>query len=130
MLKLARPTIKIIATEPEVAALMKGDEWHPHKIQGWTPDFLPEVFDTSVADQVVRVSDDEAINTSQALASKEGIFCGISAGGTVAAALKVAEIAEPGSSILAMLPDTAERYLTTPLFEGISEGSDDDIWSV
>jgi cysteine synthase A len=130
MLKLARPTIKIIATEPEVAALMKGDEWHPHKIQGWTPDFLPEVFDTSVADQVVRVSDDEAITTSQALASQEGIFCGISAGGTVAAALKVAAKAEPGSSILAMLPDTAERYLTTPLFEGISEGSDDDIWSV
>ena len=130
MLKLARPNVKIIATEPEVAALMKGDEWHPHKIQGWTPDFLPEVFDTSVADQVVRVSDDEAITTSQALASQEGIFCGISAGGTVAAALKVAAKAEPGSSILAMLPDTAERYLTTPLFEGISEGSDDDIWSV
>ena len=129
MLKLARPNIKIIATEPEVAALMRGDEWQSHKIQGWTPDFLPEVFDTSVADDVVRVSDDEAINTSQAMASKEGIFCGISAGGTVAAALKVAETAEPGSSILAMLPDTAERYLTTPLFEGISEGSDDDIWS-
>lgn len=130
MLKLARPAIKIIATEPEVAALMKGDEWNPHKIQGWTPDFLPEVFDTSVADQVVLVSDDEAIKTSRALASKEGIFCGISAGGTVAAALKVAEKAVPGSTILAMLPDTAERYLTTPLFEGISEGSDDDIWSV
>ena len=130
MLKLARPAIKIIATEPEVAALMKGDEWNPHKIQGWTPDFLPEVFDISVADQVVLVSDDEAIKTSRALASKEGIFCGISAGGTVAAALKVAEKAVPGSTILAMLPDTAERYLTTPLFEGISEGSDDDIWSV
>ena len=130
MLKLARPKIKIVATEPEVAALMNGDDWQPHKIQGWTPDFLPEVFDTSVADEVVRVSDDEAINTSQALASKEGIFCGISAGGTVAAALKVAEKAEPGSSILAMLPDTAERYLTTPLFEGINDGSDDDIWSV
>ncbi len=83
-----------------------------------------------MADEIVWVSDDEAINTSLALASKEGIFCGISAGGTVAAALKVAATAEPGSSILAMLPDTAERYLTTPLFEGISEGSDDDIWSV
>jgi cysteine synthase len=130
MIKLARPNIKIIATEPEVAALMKGDEWQPHKIQGWTPDFLPEVFDTSVADEVVLVSDDEAISTSQALASKEGIFCGISAGGTVAAALKVAEKAEPGSCILAMLPDTAERYLTTPLFEGISEGSDDDVWTL
>ena len=130
MLKMARPNIKIVATEPEVAALMNGDEWQPHKIQGWTPDFLPGVFDTSVADEVVRVSDDEAINTAQALASKEGIFCGISAGGTVAAALKVAEKAEPDSSILAMLPDTAERYLTTPLFEGISDGSDDDIWSV
>ncbi len=125
VLKLARPDIKIIATEPDVAALMKGDDWNPHKIQGWTPDFMPEVFDTSVADEVVRVSDDEAIKTSKALAKKEGIFCGISAGGTVAAALKVAQNAERGSSILAMLPDTAERYLTTPLFADISDESDD-----
>ncbi len=127
VLKFARPDIKIIATEPDVAALMKGDAWNPHKIQGWTPDFMPDVFDTSVADEVVRVSDDEAIKTSKALAKKEGIFCGISAGGTVAAALKVAQDAERGSSILAMLPDTAERYLTTPLFADISDESDDDI---
>jgi cysteine synthase A len=125
MLKLARPDIKIIATEPEVAALMNGDEWNPHKIQGWTPDFIPEVFDTSVADEVVQVSDDEAIDSSRSLAAKEGIFGGISSGGTVAAALKVAKDAPRGSTILAMLPDTGERYLTTPLFEGISETSDE-----
>lgn len=130
MIKLARPGTRIIAAEPEAAALMRGDEWHSHKIQGWTPDFLPEVFDTSVADEVVLVSDDEAIATSRALASQEGILCGISSGATLAAALKVAKKAEPGSSILAMLPDTAERYLTTPLFEGIDEHSDDDVWTM
>ena len=125
MLKLARPDIRIIATEPEIAALMTGNEWQSHKIQGWTTDFLPQVLDTSVADEIVLVSDDEAINTARDLASKEGIFCAISAGGTLAAALKVAERADPGAAILAMLPDTGERYLTTPLFEGIPEGSDD-----
>ncbi len=125
MLKHARPELKVIATEPEVAAMMSGNEWQSHKIQGWVPDFLPEVLDTSVADEIVLVSDDEAINTAQALASREGIFCGISAGGTFAAALKVAEKADKGSAILAMLPDTGERYLTTPLFDSIPEGSDD-----
>ena len=70
------------------------------------------------------VTDDESIAASRALASKEGIFCGISSGGTFAAALRVAEKAPAGSVILAMLPDTAERYLSTALFEGIAEGSD------
>jgi len=126
MLKLARPDIQIVATEPEKAALMAGQEWQSHKIQGWTPDFLPEVLKVDVADEIVTVTDEEARDTALALASKEGIFAGISAGGTVAAALKVAERAEPGSSLLAMLPDTGERYISTFMFEDISEGSDDE----
>lgn len=125
MLKLARPGLKIIATEPEGAQLMAGKEWQPHRIQGWTPDFVPEVLDKSVADQILPVTDVEARDTAQQLARQEGIFCGVSAGGTVAAALKVAEKAEKGSVLLAMLPDTGERYLSTFLFEGISEESDE-----
>lgn len=125
MLKLARPDLKIIATEPEGAQLMAGKEWQPHMIQGWTPDFVPEVLDKSVADEVLPVTDVEARDTAQQLARQEGIFCGISAGGTVAAALKVAKKADKGSVLLAMLPDTGERYLSTFLFEGISEESDE-----
>jgi cysteine synthase A len=125
MLRLARPDVKIISTEPAVAALLEGAEWQPHKIQGWVPDFIPGTLDPDVAHQNVLVTDEEAIDTAHALATKEGIFCGISSGGTFAAALKVAEQAEAGSVILAMLPDTGERYLSTPLFEDIPEGPDD-----
>ena len=125
-LKSARPDLKIIATEPEQAALLSGGDWSPHKIQGWTPDFIPEVLEKDIADQVIPVNDDESIKTSLALAKAEGIFVGISAGATVNAALRVAETAGPGSVLLAMLPDTAERYLSTPLFAEINEGSDDE----
>ena len=126
ILKSARPDLKIIATEPEQAALLSGGDWSPHKIQGWTPDFIPEVLEKDIADQVIPVNDDESIKTSLALAKAEGIFVGISAGATVNAALKVAETAGPGSVLLAMLPDTAERYLSSPLFAEINEGSDDE----
>ena len=126
MLKLARPEIKVVATEPAGAALLSGKEWQPHKIQGWTPDFIPAVLDRNVADDLVLVTDEESIATSRDLASREGIFTGISGGGTVAAALKVAAKAEEGSVILAMLPDTGERYLSTPLMADIDETSDDD----
>ncbi|MBB3046922.1 cysteine synthase A [Litorivivens lipolytica] len=125
MLKLARPDLKIIATEPEGAQLMGGKDWAPHMIQGWTPDFLPKVLDKSVADQILPVTDQEARDTARRLSQEEGIFCGISAGGTVAAAMKVAEKADKGSVILAMLPDTGERYMSTFLFEGISDESDE-----
>lgn len=125
MIRLARPDVRIISTEPAGAALLEGDEWKPHKIQGWTPDFIPEVLDRNVAHENIPVTDEEAIEASQALALKEGIFCGISSGGTFAAAVKVAEKAEQGSVILAMLPDTGERYLSTPLFASIAEGPDD-----
>ncbi|MEO8364567.1 MAG: cysteine synthase A [Pseudoxanthomonas sp.] len=126
VLKLARPDVKIIASEPAVAALLLGKEWAPHRIQGWTPDFVPEVLNREIADQVVTVTDTDAIATSRRLAAEEGIFAGISAGATIAAALQVAETANEGSVLLAMLPDTGERYLSTPLFEGVNEGSDDD----
>ena len=127
ILKLARPEVKVVATEPEGAAMLNGNPWAPHKIQGWTPDFVPSVLDRDVIDEVLTVTDDEAIDTAKALATQEGIFCGISAGGTFAAALKVAAKAEAGSAILAMLPDTGERYLSTPLFEGVTEGGDDEL---
>lgn len=126
VIKAARPEVQIVATEPAGASLLDGKPWAPHKIQGWTPDFLPEVLNQDIFDQLVPVTDEEAIATSRALAQKEGIFTGISAGGTLAAALKVAESAEQGSVFLVMLPDTGERYLSTPLFEGVNEGSDDD----
>jgi len=125
MIKLARPETRIIITEPESAALLSGNEWQPHKIQGWTPDFVPKVLDPSVADELVLVSDDESIATARRLAAEEGIFCGISAGGTMAAALKVAEKAPAGSTFVVMLPDTGERYLSSPLFADITEESDD-----
>lgn len=126
VLKAARPDIKIVATEPAGASLLAGDEWQPHKIQGWTPDFIPEVLNREVYDELVPVSDERAIEVSRELAAKEGIFTGISSGATLAAALAIAENAPQGSVILAMLPDTGERYLSTPLFAGINEGSDDD----
>jgi len=125
MIRLARPDVKIVSTEPEGASLLEGKEWQPHKIQGWTPDFIPDVLDRKVAHLNIPVSDEEAIQCSHDLAQKEGIFCGISSGGTFAAALKVAAQAEKGDVILAMLPDTGERYLSTPLFAEIPDGPDD-----
>ena len=124
MLKLARPGIQVIVTEPEGAAILSGKEWKPHMIQGWNPDFVPAVLDRSVYDRIVTVTDVEARDAARALAQKEGIFCGISAGGTFAAAVKVAKESPQGTVLLAMLPDTGERYLSTFLFEGITEESD------
>lgn len=124
MIRLARPEVQIVATEPAAAAMLSGKPWSPHKIQGWTPDFVPEVLDRKVPHQILSVSDVEAIEAARSLARSEGIFCGISSGGTFSGALKIAAEAAPGSVIVAMLPDTAERYLSTPLFEGIADGSD------
>jgi cysteine synthase A len=126
MLKKARPDVKIAVVEPEGAALLAGKPWQPHKIQGWTPDFIPEVLDRKVSDELVTVTDVEARDTARDLATKEGIFCGISSGGTFAGALKIARKAPKGAAILAMLPDTGERYFTTVLFEGINEGTDEE----
>ncbi|MDH3862202.1 MAG: cysteine synthase A, partial [Gammaproteobacteria bacterium] len=118
--------LTIVATEPANAALLAGNEWQPHKIQGWTPDFIPAVLSRDVYDELRSISDDRSIEVSRELAAKEGIFTGISAGATLATALDVAEEAPKGSVLLTMLPDTGERYLTTPLFEGIETGSDDE----
>jgi cysteine synthase A len=126
VLKLARPDLKIIASEPAGASLLSGKDWQPHKIQGWTPDFVPEVLNRGVYDELLTVDDARAIETSRRLAAEEGIFVGISAGATVASALDIADRAEKCSVILAMLPDTGERYFSTPLFADINEGSDDD----
>jgi cysteine synthase len=126
VLRLARPETQIIATEPAGASLLAGKEFSPHKIQGWTPDFVPDVLDREVYHQLRSIGDDKAIETSRRLAAEEGIFVGISAGATVATALEVAAEAPAGSVLLAMLPDTGERYFSTPLFADVNDGSDDD----
>ncbi len=126
VIKQARPEVRIIAAEPENASLLGGAEWNPHKIQGWVPDFVPDVLDPKVYDELVPVSDDEGIACARRLAQDEGIFVGISSGATLAAGLQVAAKAKKGSTILVMLPDTGERYLSTVLFEDILEGSDDE----
>lgn len=125
-LKAARPDLKIVATEPAGAAMLAGKEWKPHKIQGWTPDFIPAVLDRDIFDELRSVTDERAIAVSRELSAKEGIFTGISSGATLATALEIADSAPAGTVILAMLPDTGERYLSTPLFEGVKDGSDDD----
>jgi cysteine synthase A len=126
VIKVARPEVTIVATEPAGAALLAGDEWNPHKIQGWTPDFIPDVLNREIFDVLIPVTDERAIELSKRLAAEEGLFVGISSGATLAAAFEAAEKAEKGSVMLAMLPDTGERYLSTPLFEGVNEGSDDE----
>jgi cysteine synthase A len=139
VLRAESPDTKIILTEPANAAMIESGTaqertedgepaashpaFQPHPIQGWTPDFIPlvlqELLDKNGYDELLPVPGPEAIAASQALAREEGVFTGISGGATFATALKVAETAPEGSTILAMLPDTGERYLTTPLFEGV-----------
>lgn len=126
VLKVARPDVRIVTTEPAGASLLAGKEWQPHKIQGWTPDFIPAVLNRDVPHENIPIDDVTARDTARRLAAEEGVFVGISAGATLAAALKIAEQAKEGSVILAMLPDTGERYLSTFLFEGVNEGSDDE----
>ena len=124
MIRLARPEVQIIVCEPAGAALLSGQPFTPHKIQGWTPDFVPAVLKREVPHRIVTVTDAEALENARGLSRREGIFCGISSGATFAAALKVANEAPEGAVLLAMLPDTGERYLSTVLFEGIAEGGD------
>jgi cysteine synthase A len=126
VIKLARPSVRIVATEPAGASLLGGKEWKPHKIQGWTPDFLPDVLNPKVFDELVPVTDEDGKAMARRLASEEGIFVGISSGATLAAGMLVAERAAPGSVLLVMLPDTGERYLGTYLFDDITDGSDEE----
>jgi cysteine synthase A len=110
---LDRPTVKVIADSA----------WQPHPIQGWTPDFIPyvlqEAVDRHYYDELIPVTGPAAMEWSRKLAQREGIFTGVSGGATLAVAMQLAEKAAPGSVICCMLPDTGERYLSTPLFEGI-----------
>ena len=134
-----RPEVKVILSEPADAPMVtsktpqernadgspksRHPSWKPHPIQGWSPDFIPKLtgdaLDLDFVDQVVTISAPVAMQCSRQLAQKEGIFVGVSAGATFAAALEVGKGAPKGTTILAMLPDTGERYLSTPLFGDI-----------
>ena len=139
VLNRERPETRIAVCEPEDAQLLgsgqaqaRNDDgtpvsghpaWSPHPMQGWTPDFIPKLTGDAVAgsriDQIIPIANADALRCSRELAAKEGIFVGITAGATLAGALKIAARAEPGANILAMLPDTGERYLSTPLFADV-----------
>ena len=141
-----RPDTKIIVCEPEDAQLLaSGQEqarnpdgtpaaghpaFKPHPMQGWTPDFIPKLTGDAVAmkliDRILPIPGPEAIRTSIELARKEGVFVGITAGATFAGALRIAADAPKGATILAMLPDTGERYLSTPLFAGVEAEMNDE----
>ncbi len=146
VIRRERPETQIILTEPANAQLLgSGQEqgrnadaspshshpaFEPHPIQGWTPDFIPSVLqeavDGSYYDDLIPVAGPDGIECARQLARKEGVFTGISGGSTFAVSLKIAEKAPAGSVILCMLPDTGERYLSTPLFEGIVEDMDEE----
>ena len=127
VIKLARPDVRIVCVEPEKAQLIENGAkaFNSHAIQGWTPDFLPETLNQECFDILTSVTDEESINGSKLLAKEEGILTGISGGATFAAALNVAKKAPKGSVILAMLPDTGERYMSTVLFKDITAESDE-----
>ena len=146
VLRKERPDTKIILTEPANAAIVSSgtaqdrtaegvptgshSAWEPHPIQGWTPDFIPlvlqEAIDQNYYDEIVPVTGPEGMEWSRRLAQEEGVFTGISGGSTLAVANKIAERSEPGTTILCMLPDTGERYLSSPLFDGIAEEMSDE----
>jgi cysteine synthase A len=141
VLREVRPDTKIILSEPANAQIVGSGQaqrrnadgspaeghaaFEPHPIQGWTPDFIPlvlqEAIDNGYYDELIPVPGPVGIEWSKRLAQSEGVFTGISGGATFAIAMGIAERAEPGSVILCMLPDTGERYLTSPLFEAIEE---------
>jgi cysteine synthase A len=150
VLRERSPNTKIIVSEPDVAKLIQSGntqennddgspaethpDWQPHPIQGWTPDFIPKLTADAVGsqyiDEVLTVTGAQAVEFSKQLARQEGIFVGISAGATLASAVELGKSAPAGSNILCMLPDTGERYLSTPLFEGIEVDMNEDEVSV
>ncbi|HJT18521.1 MAG TPA: cysteine synthase A, partial [Thermoanaerobaculia bacterium] len=116
-LKKRNPKIKVVAVMPVEAQVLKGGPYAPHKLQGIGPSFIPAIYDASVVDEVFDVTFDQAVDTSRKLAKQEGIFVGISSGAVAYAALETAKKMPAGSRVVAVLPDTGERYLSTPLFE-------------
>ena len=145
VLRKERPETKIVLCEPDNAALVSSGvdqerrddgspaashpSFNPHPMQGWTPDFIPKLtgdaLDSEYADQVIKINAPDALTASRRLAQEEGIFAGISGGATLAGALQVCAEAPAGSTVLCMLPDTGERYMTTPLFESIPDDMDE-----
>jgi cysteine synthase A len=145
VLKKESPATKIILCEPDNAQLIAGGvaqernddgspaashpSFSPHPMQGWTPDFIPQLtedaLDQQLADRILPVNGKDALDASRKLATQEGIFAGISSGATLAGALKICEEAPEGSTVLCMLPDTGERYLSTPLFDDIETDMND-----
>lgn len=117
VLKAQNPDIKIWAVEPENAAILAGGDIGTHLQMGIGDGLIPEILNLKIYDDICVITDDEAINTAKELAAKEGIMCGISSGTNVCAALKMAKILGKGKTVVTVLPDTAERYFSTPLFE-------------
>jgi cysteine synthase A len=146
VLKRERPETRVVVCEPDNSGILASGipqerrpdgspaDSHPsfrtHPVQGWSPDFIPKLAEDAMAgeliDGIVPINSGEAVRLSQELASKEGIFTGISGGATLAGALRIAEAAEPGANVLCMLPDTAERYLSTPLFKDVPADMTDE----
>jgi cysteine synthase A len=119
VLKKYNPQIRVIAIEPKSSAVLSGDISGPHKLQGLGAGFIPEVLDVDLIDEIISVTDDDAINISRKLAREEGILCGISSGAAAFGALQLAGRKEnAGKNIVVILPDTGERYLSTSLFLG------------
>ena len=150
VLKQKSPNTRIIVCEPDNAQLLgsgipqaREDDgspsashpnFRPHLVQGWSPDFIPKLAEEALAagtvDQIVPIAGDKALQYTRELAQKEGIFCGVSGGGTFTAAMEIAKTAPAGSNILCMLPDTGERYLSTPLFDDIVVEMSEAEWEV
>ena len=149
-LKAARPDVRVIAAEPDNAPVVASGipqvrdaagaplgshpKFRPHLMQGWSPDFVSKLtedaFAAGTVDEIVPVAGEDALRLARDLARQEGIFVGTSSGATLAAALTIAGRADPGSTIVCMLPDTGERYLSTPLFDGITEAMTAEEWRV
>ncbi|MDI6602151.1 MAG: cysteine synthase A [Thermoanaerobacteraceae bacterium] len=117
VLKNEIPTIRLFAVEPDASPVLSGGAPLPHKIQGIGAGFIPSVLDTSLIDEVIRVRDEDAMETARQVGIKEGILLGISSGAAIYAALKVAKRLGPGKKVLAVAPDTGERYLSTELYK-------------